>query len=140
MNDLYSFDDDEQGSELTYQRISDVYKRIFWDRLGLKETMIVQAETGEIGGTSSHEYHLPNVFGQERLLVCSKCESTRMASKDDLCSNCGQEAQSITSIEVGHTFKLGTKYSSLFGAVNSKGQPYEMCCFGIGISRLIAAR
>jgi prolyl-tRNA synthetase len=60
------------------------------------------------------------------------------------CPRCGRnELQWLKGIEVGHVFKLGTKYSEALGArfldLNSKEHPVIMGCYGIGVSRLLSA-
>jgi len=68
----------------------------------------------------------------------------RNAQQGDCCPRCGDGRLSFTKgIEVGHIFKLGTKYSEKLGATfldeNGKAKPIIMGCYGIGISRLLAA-
>ena len=63
MKDAYSFDADEAGLDASYQAMYDAYCRIF-DRCGLKY-VIVQAETGEIGGTGSQEFMVPCETGED---------------------------------------------------------------------------
>ncbi|EGG17630.1 prolyl-tRNA synthetase [Cavenderia fasciculata] len=73
--------------------------------------------------------------------------SFRVVKEGDHCAqpNCsnGGELKLQQGIEVGHIFYLGTKYSSKLGAnmkdKNGKNQPIEMGCYGIGVSRLLAA-
>ena len=65
-------------------------------------------------------------------------------SKGDVCGKCGKPGiESTRGIEVGHIFKLGTKYSKAMSAtfLNAEGQeaPYIMGCYGIGIGRTAAA-
>lgn len=61
----------------------------------------------------------------------------------DLCENCGSELMVERGIEVGHVFKLGTKYSEQMGAMfldeNGRSQPVVMGCYGIGVARTAAA-
>jgi prolyl-tRNA synthetase len=63
--------------------------------------------------------------------------------KGDLCSSCNSELREFRAIEVAHTFYLGTKYSTALGATVKNAQqeavPFEMGCYGIGVSRLLAA-
>ncbi|WP_160032367.1 proline--tRNA ligase [Paenibacillus sp. An7] len=65
----------------------------------------------------------------------------RNAVEGDLCSSCGSVLTFDCGIEVGHVFKLGTKYSDAMGAtfLNQTGTPQKpiMGCYGIGISRLL---
>jgi prolyl-tRNA synthetase len=67
----------------------------------------------------------------------------RKFSPGDLCPLCGKETRIDKGIEVGHTFKLGTKYSKAMGAtyLDDQGQEKEivMGCYGIGIGRTVAA-
>lgn len=61
----------------------------------------------------------------------------------DLCSCCGGKLEYTKGIEAGHIFQLGTKYSESMDAkfldANGKSQAFEMGCYGIGVSRLVAA-
>ncbi len=61
----------------------------------------------------------------------------------DLCPKCGKPLKITKGIEVGHIFKLGTVYSESMNATfldeNGKAKPFIMGCYGIGVSRLIAA-
>ena len=55
------------------------------------------------------------------------------------CPYCGENLSVSKGIEVGHIFKLGTKYSEPMGATfldeNGKAKPFIMGCYGIGVSR-----
>ncbi len=61
----------------------------------------------------------------------------------DICSCCGGKLEYTKGIEAGHIFQLGTKYSEAMDAKfldeNGKAQPFIMGCYGIGVSRLVAA-
>ena len=61
----------------------------------------------------------------------------------DICTCCGRKLQYTKGIEAGHIFQLGTKYSSAMNAnfldENGKAKPFIMGCYGIGVSRLVAA-
>lgn len=67
----------------------------------------------------------------------------RQVSMEDRCPNCGGSLRLTEGIEVGHIFKLGTKYSEAMEAAfqDSDGQakPFIMGCYGIGVSRVVAA-
>jgi prolyl-tRNA synthetase len=66
-----------------------------------------------------------------------------MISSQDTCPRCGGEIQFGRGIEVGHIFKLGTKYSkalkALFLDEQGKEMPIIMGCYGIGVGRTVAA-
>jgi len=68
----------------------------------------------------------------------------RLANDGDICGKCGKGKLVMTrGIEVGHIFKLGTKYSAKMKATyldeSGKEKPYIMGCYGIGISRIAGA-
>ena len=67
----------------------------------------------------------------------------RSATLDDACPSCGGKTEFFKGIDVGHTFKLGTKYSTSMKAEyldkNQKPQVMVMGCYGIGVSRVVAA-
>ncbi|KAL1022771.1 hypothetical protein UPYG_G00032080 [Umbra pygmaea] len=108
----------------------------------------VQADTGNIGGELSHEFQLPADIGEDVLLVCDHCSfsanTETMESGWTGCPKC-QQGTLVESkgIEVGHTFYLGTRYSHIFNATfnNSQNKPVvtEMGCFGLGVTRILAA-
>ncbi len=143
MKDAYSFDKDDSGLDDNYQAMYDAYKRIF-KRCGLK-ILIVEADPGVMGGNMSHEFMVPAEGGEDVVLTCPGCRSTKTfkEGETDTCPKCNLKLDKINCIEVGHVFKLGTKYSSVLGANFLDGQgkhkPIIMGCYGIGVSRLIAA-
>ena len=71
MKDAYSFDVDEKGADESYQKMVDAYTRIF-TRCGLKFKM-VEAESGVIGGTFSHEFMVLAETGEETIVSCTHC-------------------------------------------------------------------
>ena len=68
MKDAYSFDLDEAGLEVSYQKMREAYQQIF-ERCGLSY-IIVQADSGAIGGTGSEEFLAPADCGEDTLLYC----------------------------------------------------------------------
>jgi prolyl-tRNA synthetase len=71
MKDLYTFDRTEADALATYAEIRGAYDRIF-ARLGLP-FRAAEADTGDIGGSTSHEYHYPSPAGEDTLLSCRSC-------------------------------------------------------------------
>ncbi|PLX65898.1 MAG: proline--tRNA ligase [Denitrovibrio sp.] len=67
----------------------------------------------------------------------------RNAEIGDTCTACGGKYQITKGIEVGHIFKLGTKYSESMNAMfldnNGKRKPFIMGCYGIGVTRVVAS-
>src|ERR1700686_1064156 len=71
MKDSYSFDIDAAGLDVSYQKHYDAYCRIF-DRCGLKY-MIVEADSGAMGGSQSHEFMVRTPAGEDQIVSCEKC-------------------------------------------------------------------
>ena len=71
MKDAYSFDVDLEGLNQSYEAMYQAYCRIF-ERSGL-EYVVVEAESGPIGGDASHEFMVPSNAGEDMLVQCSKC-------------------------------------------------------------------
>ena len=79
MKDAYSFDTDEEGLDLSYQRMSKAYHNIF-QRCGLP-TMAVEADSGAIGGKDSQEFILPTDAGEDTVLFCPTGDYSANAEK-----------------------------------------------------------
>ncbi|XP_013385511.1 probable proline--tRNA ligase, mitochondrial isoform X2 [Lingula anatina] len=149
MKDLYTFDESVEKAEETYNSVCDAYNRLF-TRLGVN-FIKVEGATGVIGGTLSHEYHIPASAGQDSLFICNKCGigvNKEVMDKDVLQTNhCKHrdccDLKTSSGIEVGHTFLLGTKYSEPFNLhynyVEGQKHLVEMGCFGLGVSRILQA-
>lgn len=71
MKDAYSFDADETSAEISYQKMHDAYCRIF-ERIGLNFKP-VEADTGPIGGSFSHEFMVLAETGEDTIVVCNGC-------------------------------------------------------------------
>lgn len=227
MKDLYSFDASAEAAIETYEEVRAAYRRIF-EAIGV-EFVEAEADSGNIGGKRSHEYHYLTSDGEDTVLSCNKCgytaneeraegrlqgstsdiaeayfrdvvsedcfvlkydasrtvNSTKvpktweaieasqvqgeaavlydqsigegttiddvsiiradytMRREGDLCPNDENTLSAKRAIEIGHTFFLGTRYSSLlngtFDAESGEREPFQMGCYGIGVTRLIAA-
>jgi prolyl-tRNA synthetase len=148
MKDAYSFCADERSAGEWYQKLYDAYTRIF-TRCGFK-FKAVEADNGVIGGSFSHEFMVLAETGENQILTCQKCEYSASAEKvqteegkEAACPKCGGQFSSTRGIEVGHTFKLGVKYSQAMNAMfldeKQQALPFIMGCYGIGVSRVLAA-
>ncbi len=95
-----------------------------------------------VTGANEVDYHMIHV-NLDRDFQISKFADLRKFAPGDLCPLCKGETRLDKGIEVGHTFKLGTKYSKVMGAtfLDPHGQEREMVmgCYGIGIGRTVAA-
>ncbi|MFH1709463.1 MAG: proline--tRNA ligase, partial [bacterium] len=147
MKDAYSFDRDEAGLEKSYKIMYETYNRIF-DRCGLRYRVAL-ADPGPIGGGFSQEYMALSPTGEDEIMHCEKCdhaaakEMAETKGQEMQCPKCKGKLTVTRGIEVGHIFKLGTKYSEKMGAVyldeDGKQKPYMMGCYGIGVSRIAGA-
>ena len=72
MMDLYSFHTDEESLEIGYQEMLQAYKNIF-DCCGLP-TMVVEADSGAIGGKESHEFMVVAPTGEDEIIYCHNCQ------------------------------------------------------------------
>ena len=72
MKDAYSFDVDEEGANLSYEAMHEAYTRIF-ERCGLK-FRAVEADTGTIGGSYSHEFMVLAETGEDQIINCTECD------------------------------------------------------------------
>jgi prolyl-tRNA synthetase len=153
MKDAYSFGVDEESLDKSYIEMRNTYKKIL-EKIGL-EYKIVKADSGAIGGDASEEFHVLAENGEDTIAISSDSEfaiNTELLLKDgeDIASLEGKKApdgngtiQIKKGIEVGHIFKLGTVYSENMGATvqtkDGKSISLQMGCYGIGVSRMVAA-
>ena len=79
MKDLYSFDADEAGLDESYQKMCQAYRNIY-ARLGLPALM-VEADSGAIGGKDSHEFMVMTENGEDEVIYCSGCGYAANAEK-----------------------------------------------------------
>ena len=142
MKDAYSFHLDQPSLDLEYENMGATYNTIF-TRLGL-DFRKVRADSGEIGGSVSHEYHVLADSGEDEIGYCD--EEDYAANVEMIEGNTAPNGGKLSftrGIEVGHIFQLGDKYSKSMNCtvLNDKGDSIYplMGCYGIGISRIMAA-
>ena len=153
MKDSYSFNIDEDSLQESYLTMRDTYKKVL-NRIGLKYK-ISAADSGAIGGDSSEEFHVLADNGEDTIAIS---DSSEFAINTDLLLKKGEDINSLEGnpspdgngvikikkgIEVGHIFKLGRLYAESMKAdvlnSNGKASTLFMGCYGIGVSRLVAA-
>ncbi|KXH80015.1 proline--tRNA ligase [Sporosarcina sp. HYO08] len=102
----------------------------------------IQSVVNGICGANEDGYHFINV-NPERDFEVTRYEDLRYIQEGDPSPDGNGTIQFVKGIELGHIFKLGTTYSEAMDASflddNGKSQPYFMGCYGIGISRILAA-
>ncbi|MGD9393748.1 MAG: proline--tRNA ligase [Dehalococcoidia bacterium] len=79
MKDLYSFDADEAGLDISYQKMDQAYRNIF-ERCGVP-TRLVEADSGAIGGKDSREFMVVSENGEDEIIHCPKCNYAANAEK-----------------------------------------------------------
>lgn len=85
MKDAYSFDKDEDGLDVSYNKMKDAYNKIY-DRLGI-DYKIVKADTGVMGGSLSEEYQAVTDIGEDVLVLCDKCDYASNIEVSECVSN-----------------------------------------------------
>ena len=153
MKDSYSFNIDEACLEETYLTMRNTYKKVL-ERMNL-DYKNVSADSGAIGGDASEEFHVLAETGEDTIAVSDSSEyaiNTELLLKDgeDISSLEGKPSpdgkgtiEIKKGIEVGHIFQLGKVYAEDMKAnvLNNEGKASTlyMGCYGIGVSRLVAA-
>lgn len=142
MKDSYSFHLDQASLNEEYKKIGQAYDNIF-NKLGL-DYRKVRADSGEIGGSTSHEYHVLAESGEDEIGYCD--EENFAANVETIKSKNAPNGGHLSfarGIEVGHIFQLGDKYSRSMkcNVLDNSGKSVDlmMGCYGIGISRIVAA-
>ncbi len=115
--------------------------------VGLKGVQIVADHAvggvhGAVTGANKNDAHMVGVVAR-RDFSPDRTADIRFMTPQDRCARCGEEIRIFDGIEVGHVFKLGTKYSEALDAayLDSDGgrKPCVMGCYGIGLNRIMAA-
>ena len=103
---------------------------------------VLRGGSGMVTGANDAGHHLRNV-NIERDVAVGEWADLRQVQAGELCVETGQPLKIRRAIEVGHVFKLGTKYSEALGATfldeNGKSVPSIMGCYGIGVTRTLQA-
>ena len=126
MKDSYSFDVDDAGLELSYQKHRDAYVKTF-DRLGLKYN-IVSAVSGAMGGSKSEEFLAPCPTGEDTYVLCNSCgyaaNVEAMVTKVDTFT--GEKVGALEVLDTPNTPTIdslvelfNTKYSANISAANT---------------------
>ena len=148
MKDAYSFHLNNSCLDNWYDIYKEAYNKIFRS-LQLDYTM-VDADSGNIGGSKSNEFHVIANTGEDDLLIDESgvginFEIAKIKYQTDNIEKIIKDNEFIhkKGIEVGHIFKLGDKYSKSMNLkiLDSDNMAHflQMGCYGIGVSRIIAA-
>jgi len=129
----------EKVSEFTHAEVG------FAGPVGLDIPIIcdneVQSMSNFVVGANETDYHYENVNMSD--FTPEKIADLRTITDDDCCPRCGKPVSTTRGVEVGHIFKLGTKYTEALDCTcldeNGVAQKIIMGCYGIGINRTLAA-
>lgn len=109
MKDAYSFDVSDKAAETSYQKMYDAYNRVF-ERCGL-EFRCVEADSGAIGGSFSHEFMVLAETGEDTIAVCNDCSWAANVEKAEVKvydENDGQDVQEMIKVETPGKRKVQT--------------------------------
>jgi prolyl-tRNA synthetase len=164
MKDAYSFDLDYAGALVAYKKMMLAYMRTF-QRMGIT-AIPMRADTGQIGGDLSHEFHVLAPTGESGVFYDAAFETGNALAETDIDAFYRQMTTIYAAtdekhdtalwdeipaerrregrgIEVGQIFYFGKKYSEAmnFAVTGADGQKFfpEMGSYGIGVSRLVGA-
>lgn len=135
-----------------YKAPEDVYRQVarcapgFAGPAGIEVPLVADHAVADmvnaVSGANKTDKHVVNL-NVDRDWKPSRYADIRMIRAGDGCPRCGKTVEFHKGIEVGHVFKLGTKYSAAMdaGFLPEKGPklPFIMGCYGIGVSRIVAA-
>ena len=151
MKDAYSFHSSQEDLDKMYARMMKAYENIC-ERCGL-EYRAVEADSGQIGGSVTCEYMALAENGESDIAYCDCGFATDTEvllngeepaeDQEYTCPRCGKKCETARGIEVSQVFQLGTKYSEAMNVnyvgEDGKEHPFIMGCYGVGITRLMAA-
>ena len=150
MMDAYSFDKSEKDMITTYNRMHEIYMRIF-NRIGITVIPTI-SDNGVIGGNVAEEFQTISELGEDVILydeeqnIGINKEVLEYENKEEYLNQLHikdvSKLKEIKSIEIGNNFQLGTKYSESMNLYyideNNENKPYYMGCYGIGVGRILA--
>jgi prolyl-tRNA synthetase len=98
MKDSYSFDQDQAGLDKSYDDMYEAYERIF-TRCGLA-FRAVEADSGAIGGTNTHEFTAISEYGESEIAYCDNCDFAATTERAECIDEIGEEASELKMEEV----------------------------------------
>ena len=149
MMDAYSFDKNESDMHKSFNKMHDVYLKIF-KRIGINIIPVV-SDGGTMGGRISEEFQAITKQGEDIILydkeknIGLNKEVLDFEDKETFINAFGSNINNLkeyNSVELGNNFELGTKYSEsmklYYQDEDGETKPFYMGCYGIGLGRIIA--
>ena len=151
MLDAYSFGKNQEELVEEYENLKNAFLEIF-EKIELP-VMPIAADNGAIGGKKSEEFMVISPMGEDKILIDKETGiglNTEILEKENYEEYLKEEygiedisnLEEVRTVELGHIFQLGTKYSEMMNGkyINQEGKEdlYYMGCYGIGVSRTVA--
>jgi prolyl-tRNA synthetase len=145
MKDLYSFSRTPEEHEAFYNKMKDVYHKVF-KRFGIGDITYITFASGGSFSKFSHEFQTISDIGEDTIFIDQdkKIAINKEVLDDEVLAELGIDKAHLvekSGIEVGNIFSLGTKYSKSLGLTytdkNGQMQPVYMGCYGIGPGRIM---
>ncbi len=144
MKDLYSFHATENDMDAYYEKMKNVYFKVY-ERLGLGERTVLTFASGGLFSKYSHEFQALSDIGEDTIYLCEKCRTAvnkEIIEEQASCPNClNVDLVEKKAIEVGNIFKLKTRFTDAFNFtytdIEGNARPVFMGCFGMGPSRIM---
>ncbi len=146
MKDLYSFHAGEDDLDAFYEKVIELYTKIF-ERCGLGKLTYLTYASGGIFSQYSHEFQTITPYGEDTIFICQGCRlaiNQEILQDQPACPQCkNADLVEEKAIEVGNIFKLMYRFSHSFDFTYTDDQNVKrdvpMGCYGLGTSRLMGA-
>lgn len=135
MKDAYSFDVDEAGLDVSYQKMYDAYCKIF-DRCGLKY-VVVHADSGAMGGSGSQEFMIKSEIGDDTIVSCPNCGYAANAELAT-CPDAQESTEEMVAVEKVHTPNVGT-IDELVGFFKTTADKFAKTLLYVADGKIVAA-
>lgn len=145
MKDMYSFHRTQEELDAYFEVAHSAYDRVF-ERLGLADSTHYTFASGGDFCKYSYEFQTELGIGEDEAYICKKCGQSHnkeiINPEAFVCVECGHTEYELKIVsEVGNIFKLGSRFSDVFGLKyqdkDGTTKNIVMGCYGIGISRLV---
>ncbi|MGI5919254.1 MAG: proline--tRNA ligase [Christensenellales bacterium] len=136
MKDAYSFDVDEAGLDESYDKMYDAYCKVF-DRCGLNY-VVVQADTGAMGGSGSQEFMVKSDIGDDTIISCPTCgyaANAELAACPDPVATAEEEMKAVEKV---HTPNVGT-IAELVGFFGLTAEKFAKTLLYVADGEIVAA-
>lgn len=110
MKDLYTFDYTVEAALKTYDDVREAYSQIFIKEMKLP-ILVAKASSGDMGGSLSHEYHIPTELGEDHVMSCNSCD---YVANEEVAESRALEAPETGDIETVKVWRAISKDRKTF--------------------------